>query len=228
MYWCRRYIWLTFIRSRFLSDTFTINDHPAKADIGWDPIKHVSWRYQHSSTILPSSMHSQCVGLWHGIVSSTGWHIIIIFGDLFHYDGRHNFIKLHMTKQSRSYDRIIFIMIIPVLVIWYRYTNTITVKALKKDAFSRQLNCCPRCSNYIFILDFGASYIGDVTVHRAAETQECFERTRSVTIFLIPWFLASSHHNSDSMEIVWITDICLQRVWCQLPALKKMEEIYMI
>ena len=45
-----------------------------KIDTPWAPMKHVSWRFQNSSTILSASVYSQCVGLWHGIVCQRKLH----------------------------------------------------------------------------------------------------------------------------------------------------------
>ena len=42
--------------------------HQKAKDIPYDPMKNVSWRSQNSSMILSASVHSQYMGLWHGIV----------------------------------------------------------------------------------------------------------------------------------------------------------------
>ena len=49
-----------------LYDRFS-NGRIKTEDIPWNPMKLVSGRVWNSSTILSASMHSQCVGLWHGI-----------------------------------------------------------------------------------------------------------------------------------------------------------------
>ena len=54
-------------RTRHLPTSKKWSPYQKAKDIPYDPMKNVSWRFQSSSMILLASVHSQCMGLWHGI-----------------------------------------------------------------------------------------------------------------------------------------------------------------